>query len=102
MDIDSYCLPDWPSGASQLTAPIRKFQPSKSAKSRRHVSISTKRDSSASEFLQPSEREQIIRTHSARKPERKLFYFRKIHLFFSLYFSQCYFKYNHAICTSFG
>jgi hypothetical protein len=29
MDIDSYCLPDWPSGASQLTAPIRKFQPSK-------------------------------------------------------------------------
>ena len=82
MDIDSYCLPDWPSGASQLTAPVRKFQSSKSAKSRRHVSISTKGDSSTSEFLQPSEREQIIRTHSARKPERKLFYFKK-----SIYFS---------------
>jgi hypothetical protein len=72
MDIDSYCLPEWPPASNQLIAPILKSQQSKSAKAPRHVSISTKRDSSTSEFLQPSEREQIIRTHSARKPERKI------------------------------
>jgi hypothetical protein len=71
MDIDSYCLPDWPSRSNQLISPIRKCRESKSAKSPRHVSISTKHHSIINEFLQPTEREQILRTLSARKPDRK-------------------------------
>jgi len=71
MDIESYCLPDWPSTSNQLIPPILKNQ-SKSAKSPRHVSISSKRDSNISEFLQLSEREQLIRTLSARKPQDNL------------------------------
>jgi hypothetical protein len=76
MDIDSYCLPNWPSSSSsnKFIAPLTKNQEidrSKSAKQSRHVSISTKRDLTTSEFLQPSEREQIIRTHSARKCESR-------------------------------
>ncbi|CAF0916249.1 unnamed protein product [Rotaria sordida] len=72
MDIDSYCLPDWPSASNQLIAPIIKSQQSKSAKQPRHITILTKNDSINNEFLQPSEREQIIRTHSANKPQPNL------------------------------
>jgi len=78
MDIDSYCLPDWPSSSSnQLMVPILKSHLSKSAKSPRHVSISTKLDSTTNEFLQPTEREQILRTLSARKSECKIFILNK-------------------------
>jgi hypothetical protein len=73
MDIDSYCLPDWPSASNQLIAPILKSHQSKSAKPSRRVSIPTKRDSINSEFLQPNEREQIVRTLSARKSECKIY-----------------------------
>ncbi|CAF0886668.1 unnamed protein product [Rotaria sp. Silwood1] len=72
MDIDSYCLPDWPSASNQLIAPIIKSHQSKSAKQPRHVTILTKNDSTNNEFLQASEREQIIRTHSAKKPQPNL------------------------------
>ncbi|CAF4020243.1 unnamed protein product [Rotaria sp. Silwood2] len=71
MDIDSYCLPDWPSASNQLIAPIIKSQ-SKSAKQPRHVTILARNDSANNEFLQPSEREQIVRTHSAKKSEPNL------------------------------
>jgi hypothetical protein len=67
MDIDSYCLPGWPS-----TVPSVKVHQSKSAKSPRHVLLSSsKADDSimTNEFLQPNEREQILRRFSARKPE---------------------------------
>ena len=72
MDIDSYCFPDWPNVSNQLIAPVIKPQQSKSAKSPRHISISSKRDSNVSEFLQPSEREQLLRTLSARKSEGRI------------------------------
>ncbi len=76
MDIDSYCLPDWPSSPNQLISSSLKSHQSKSAKSPRHVPISPKRDSPINEFLQPSERELILRTLSARRP-RKIFILKK-------------------------
>ncbi len=76
MDIDSYCLPDWSTTSHQLIVPILKSHQSKSAKSPRNVSISTKHDSTTTnnEFLQPSEREQILRRFSARKYQRNIYF----------------------------
>jgi len=76
MDINSYYLPDWPSSSNQLIAPILKSHQSKSAKSPRHVSISTKPHSPTNQFLQPTEREQIIRTLSARKSQGQIWNFK--------------------------
>lgn len=73
MDIDAYCLPDWPSGSSQLITPMLTPHMSKSAKSPRYLPISSKQDSTTTEFLQPTEREQIIRRFSARKSEGEIF-----------------------------
>ena len=78
MDIDSYCLPDWPPRPHQLLGPLATNNPSKSAKSPRHVTITSKQDSlnttMNNEFLQSSEREQILRRFSARRPERLLLF----------------------------
>ena len=68
-----YCLPGWPSASSHLTAPITKLHQSKSAKPVRHVTILAKDDLKTNEFLQPSERERLVRTHSADKPQGKIF-----------------------------
>lgn len=65
MDIDSYCFPDWPPRPQQLNAPLATNQMSKSAKSPRHLPIPMKQE----EFLQNSEREQILRRFSARRTE---------------------------------
>ncbi|CAF3387992.1 unnamed protein product [Rotaria socialis] len=67
MDIDAYCLPDWPPISTHLIAPTTKSHASKSAKQPRHVTIVTKNESINNEFLQPSERELITRTHSAKR-----------------------------------
>jgi len=78
MDIDSYCLPDWPSGE------IIKYHQSKSAKSPRHIIISSKHDDSTTnnnEFLQPSERELILRRYSARKADSKILFYQNIFIF---------------------
>lgn len=83
MDIQSYCLPDFPR-TNEFISPIIKFHQSKSAKSPRDLSISTKSYSTDNEFLQPNEKQQIIRTLSARKSNRKIILFseKKILLFF--------------------
>lgn len=73
MDIDSYCLPDWPSASNQLIAPILKSHQSKSAKPPRHVTIAAKAETINNEFPQPREKEEIIRTHSAKKLPCKIF-----------------------------
>lgn len=72
MDIDSYCLPDWPPRPHQLIAPLATNQMSKSAKSPRHLPNPIKQDST-NEFLQNSEREQILRRFSARRTQCKYF-----------------------------
>lgn len=64
-------MTDTYSSAANRLNPL-KLNPLKGDKSSRHVSISSKRDSVNSEFLQPDEREQILRTHSARKSDRKI------------------------------
>ncbi|CAF3758096.1 unnamed protein product [Adineta steineri] len=46
-----------------------KFNQLRGVKSPRHVSMSSKRDSVNSEFLQPGEKEDIVRTNSARKSD---------------------------------
>jgi hypothetical protein len=61
-----------------------KLNQLKGGKSSRHVSISSKRDSVNSEFLQPGEKEQIVRTNSARKSERKILNFKENQCIFSI------------------
>ena len=60
------------SAANRLNILNMKLNQPKGGKSSRHVSISSKRDSVNSEFLQPDEKEQIVRTNSARKSDRKI------------------------------
>lgn len=75
MDIDAYCLPDWPGASVPMRTKMTKFHESKSAKQPRHVTIMVKNDPTNNEFPQPSEREQLIRTHSARKVRCMIYLF---------------------------
>ncbi len=98
MDIDSYCLPDWPPESIQNL----KIHQSKSAKSPRHILLSSKHDDSIinNEFLQPSEREEILRRFSARRSEGKLIFYHIIYFYFSL-FSEYNIRHNNRIYSSF-
>ena len=79
MDIESYCLPDLPSSSrsTHLVSAIKRtpfmtnLNRSKSAKPSRHVTISPKHQVMNKEFLQPAEKEIILRTLSAKKPPCK-------------------------------
>lgn len=80
MDIESYCLPDLPSArTAPLVSSIEKTSRvtthqhrSKSAKPPRHVTISPKNAILNREFLQPAEKEFLLRTLSAKKPPSDL------------------------------